>query len=554
MTACYSRLTCSNVFGRMLLFLFLMGLFPPVGLLPVDARRDAFFAKNVCAQTPATFSHALLQQPTSSQESHLLPANAPWEGRRTRIETLRVQEEYADQNLVAREWLPRRPTLQIGSFAQKGGNNREIASLLHPRPTEVYKLYSAGEWRDSAVSFFGATTLTYADYGMRRWTKLVTPHLFYPYLALDSTEGRPRTVTGMVSLGRLQRMEFSTFALSVTYCGERNRVEGALEHRFAQHQLTLREGVAIPVGEYWLSQWGRFEYLSQRDRATAQTPVRLFRHIGFGLWDLDRTTAETRMDFQASSGMVQCGLQFLPKLGEGWLASVNAAHRWGTTGDVRQRSVASFVLQELNLLLGYDYVAGGERAQCALDASWQNRTGVEQFYDSVGRRGNKKYQLLFSEPTYKGRYRAYGARLVYITEHLPWEIGVRLWGGYLTQASEYVRPYSYSLLQRWKIETTVHLSWRHTQHRLTCRSAWGIFTRANERRELYPHIREPLRSEFLYPELARRLPLQYHFLVTLAYAYAFPNGWTLELAPELGYFRTESASQWQGGVTLVVGK
>ena len=554
MTARYSRLRCSNVFWRMLLFLYLMGLFPMVGLGGIDSLWGSLLSTNVCAQTPATFSHALLQQPTSSQESHFLPSHAPWEGRRMRLETLRVQEEYAEQNLVAREWLPKRPTLQIGAFAQKRGNNREIASLLHPSPTELYKLYSAGEWRDSAVSYFGALALTYANYGMRRWTKLVTPHLFYPYLALDSTEGRPRTVTGMVSLGRLQRMEFSTFALSVTYCGERNRVEGPLAHRFAQHQLTLREGVAIPVGEYWLSQWGGFEYLLQQDRATTQTPVRIFRHIGFGLWDLDRTTAETRMDFEASSGMVQCGLQFLPKQGAGLLASLNAAHRWGTTGDVRQRSVASFVLQELNLLLGYDYVAGAERAQCALDASWQNRTGVEQFYDSVGRRGNKKYQLLFSEPTYKGRYRAYGARLVYITEHLPWEIGGRLWAGYLIQASEYVRPYSHSLLQRWKVQTTMHLARRIARHRLSCRIAWSVFTRANERRELYPHIREPLRSEFLYPELARRLPLQYHLLATLAYAYCFPNGWTLEIAPELGYFRTGSTSQWQGGVTLVVGK
>lgn len=483
-----------------------------------------------------------------------LPDNISWEGRGATLETLRIQESFAQENLVARELLPPRPTLKAYSYALRRGNNREIESLLYPRPTIAYGLVSEGEWRDTADTYFGALHFAVLDYGARRWTKLSMPQRFYPYLALDSAEAQPRGVAGSLALGILRKMELSTFALALEYSGERLHATGGTEHREARHELRLRQGVSIPLGAYWFSQWGQFAYLRQEHRAMAEHPVRFFRHIGFGLWHWDRTTSERQMDFESTSGLVKCGLQLAPKQ-EGLLASVGAAHRWGTTGDIHQRSVASFVLQELNLLLGYDYKSGAHHLQGALDASWQNRTGVEQFYDSVGRRGNKKYQLLFSEPSYKARYRAYGVQFGYSQEAAAqWTYGARLWGGYTSQESEYKRPNSKLSLMRWKTEMTLHLAWLHAQHHWRLQAAWVFLTRAAEVRELSRYIREPLRSEFLLPELERQLPARHYLMAELEYRHALPNGVQLSVAPEVGYLRAVGLGDdiWRGGLRIGV--
>ena len=509
------RLLCSSTFGCVLLFLSLL------------------FA-------------------TLCSVAQSLPEELPWEGRGSSLQTLRIQESFATTNLVAREWLQRHSYLKSSLYSLQQGNNREIESFLYPRPISSHGVISEGEWRDSTNTYFGAAHLAFHDYGERRWTKLTMPQLFYPYLVLDSTEAQPRNLTGMVSGGVSRRMESSTFALLAEYRGQRLQATGGSEHKGTLHNLRLREGLSIPLGRYWFSQWGEFAYRWQQYRAASEQPIRFFRHIGFGLWDLGRTTVARQIDLVATSGRVSCGLQLAPH-GAGVLASLSATHRWGTTSDIHQRSVASFVLQELHLLLGYDYSAGQQRLQAAVDASWQNRTGVEQFYDSVGRRGNKKYQLLFSEPTYKARYRTYGIQLVYSAPLAAWTYGARLWAGYTSQESEYNRPSSHLHLTRWKTETTLHLAWQHARHRCALQAAWIFFTRATQQRDLSRYIREPLRSEFLLPEIERRLPPRHYLMATVEYAYTLPNGLTLSVAPEVGYLRSlGGGALWRGGIRLGV--
>ena len=445
-----------------------------------------------------------------------------------------LHRQFVQHNIVARDFLPQRPLWEVALEMNLKQHDTALISPLFLQKTQEYALVGHWEYIQSERTYFGDFRGGYSSFGSLKGAKSPHADYFYPYLVLDTTRSAIHAWNANVAFGHIWRTRQWIFGVAGECKVNRTLAEGAIQHLTKGLELSLREGVYVWVDDYWLGQWAAFSYYWQWLNLVSQIGAKPFyRHLGFGLWNWDRTVAAEAMSFENKTGQVAAGLQVSAR-DEGLVADIHGAHRWMSHADKDYLAAASSERQDLSARLGYKLELGESTTELLADFRLQNRTGVEHFYDSVGPRGNKRYDRLFASPMYTQVARLLGESLAC---ELPIHTGYlwgRLFGGYGIYRSKYENPENKYRFSYWRCELEVgylfrrHHDWFSFQ--LLC--VWQPLL--EKERQFSPHVKEPLKSSFLLPMLEYNEATRIEPRLRLEYGYKLPRSFTLIAEPHLG--------------------
>ena len=466
-----------------------------------------------------------------------------------------LYRQFVENNIVARDFLPPRPLWELSLETKLRKQDSAYIRTLFPKKRQEYAILGSGEYTQNERTYFGDFCLAYSSFDARYGAKTPNADYFYPYLVLDTTRSAPAGWTGHLSFGHIWRTRQWIFGIAGECKAEQIRAEGDIRHLTKGIEFSLREGVYVWVDDYWLGQWGTFSHYWQQIEVTSQIGARPFyRHLGFGLWNWDRTIDAEAMSFDNKTGQVEAGLQVTSR-DDGLVADVHGAHRWMFHADKAYLAAASSERQNLRARLGYRIALGEGITECLADIKLHNRTGVEHFYDSVGRRGNKRYERLFASPMYTNTTRIIGMS---IASELPIRKGYawgKIWGGYGTYRSKYENPENNYRNSYFRCEAEFGYLFRKYDNWLSFQIRGALQSHANAERSFSRHLKEPLKSSFLLPTLANLEASQLEVAVQLECGYKLRNAYTLVAVPHLGIHTLPNVgNSFYGGLVLRIRK
>ena len=467
-----------------------------------------------------------------------------------------LQKRFGQENIVASDFLPNRPLFTGEVYLKYNTQDSSITSIISPTERQAYGVKFAFENVKDTRTLWGGGDGGYFSLGVLRWHKGLYTDYFAPYWVLDTTVSNSHGMQGSVYLGHLWRNRQWTFGVEGKAHGVYHRAlaEG-LSHKTRELDIRIREGVYLWLDDYWLGQWGSFEYQWQNLRVSNEgKAVYLFRHLGFGLWDVQRSFAANPLFVRSTTGQVGIGVQVAARE-SGVVAALHGAHRWGNIADTGRLVVGAIERQQLSLAVGYKYLWDEMQYEALAHLHIDNRTGVEQIYDSVGRKGMKRYELLFSSPTFFDNRKLAGGSLaaeIPIAEYkLSTKIGI-FFGKFLQRYKNPKKKYS---LSYWKLnlECGVLRKWLYS---------WGAVCLVGEFRrakrgefELSQAIKEPLYSSFFLPELLRREAGYLSLHLKGEFGYRYKKGLALVVEPQMGmYWLPTLGGEWGGSLTIRVQK
>ncbi len=466
-----------------------------------------------------------------------------------------IHRQFVQHNIVARDFLPARPLWEFSLRADFRKQDSCFGYPLFQQESQKYAALGRGEYNTNDRTYFGDFCLSYGVFGVLRGTKTPTPELFYPYLVLDTTPSAATEREACLSFGHIWRTRQWVFGVAGKFRAQERYAKKEIRLQTKGVEFALREGVYIWVDDYWLGQWASFTHYWQWNELHSQSGEQPFyRHLGFGLWNWDRTFVSESISFDNKTGQVAAGLQVAAR-DDGFVADVHGAHRWASHADKAYWAAASLERQDLRARLGYRKELGEYTTELLADILLQNRTGVEHFYDSVGRRGNKRYERLFSSPMYTNATRLMGISLA--SEH-PIGRGYAwgsLWGGYGLYRSKYENPENRYRNTYWR--TDLELGYWLREHAywfaIQLRGTWQM--QIASERNFSRHVRDPLKSTFLLPTLALSEASRVEAELQLDWGYKWQNAFVLVAAPHVGIQHVfEVGNAFYGGVTLRIQK
>jgi len=440
-----------------------------------------------------------------------------------------LQKNFQKQNIVARDFLPPQPNLAARLQSAFATQDRISSLIQTPTPKQSYSAHIVGEYTLPKFLILGQTHLQYYDLGYHTYGKTADPEYMYPYLVFDTIPTPIAGMRGGASLGFLFRDQSWVLGLAADYRGEQRITSGDLPSRASVFDLRIREGLSIWFGEHWIGQWASFSRYWQWQAMHFRTGRgRLFRHLGFGLWNRERSIPRAQLDTRHILGEVRVGVQLAAR-SSGFVAEVAGTHRWGDHADNDYWVAAATGMQSLSLTGGYKLLWEDAHLEFLADLQLQTRAGVEHFYDSVGRPGNKRFQLLFSAPYYRQNGARYGASVAFEQEFSRLNLWGRLWFGMQDYKSKYTNPENRLQLRHWVFTTTFGSYYTWERYGLEVEFSCSGTTRPYHRHYMFSqHIQEPLRTVFLLEELARREALTLRLEGQLTLSYTFSR--TLEIA------------------------
>ena len=474
---------------------------------------------------------------------------------REHVADILLHRQFVQYNIVARDFLPPSPSWSVSLNAVLQQKDSSNYYAFFPKGMQKYVVSGQIEHMNSDKKYFGDFDASYAFFGNIRTAKNHNADFFYPYLVIDTTYSTGRAASGHLSFGHIWRTRQWTFGLAATGLAGRMNAAGNIRHLSKWSEVRVREGVYVWVDDYWLGQWASFSYYWQQLKISSSIGARtLYRHLGFGLWNWDRTIAAESMSFNNNTGQVAAGLQVTARE-NGFVAAIHGAHRWMSHADKAYWAVASSERQHLQIHLGYRRDFGESTAEWLADVRLHRRTGVEHFYDSVGLRGHRRYERLFSSPMYSNSARLAGMSLAL---ELPLAQGVvwgRLWGGYGGYRSKYENPENTYSNAYFRSEADVgylrynYENWRSFQ----LHAVWQSAARAEP--NFSRHIKEPLKSSFLIPTLQYLEAAVFDVSLQVEWGYKLFNRFTLVGIPHVGFHTAINLTKaFYGGLELRIQK